>query len=571
MIRWLIVCSVVVIAGCVQTVRFGDNPIEGLTTLTITPAETLITISDLGEAPSTIEYTAVGTFDDGSTRDVTAYVGWSVDNAGPGSFIDAGRYRTSQEAAGHVIIQAAVRDVAATAKLDVVATLYVVDDVFPPPVGAEALFAPSTPVIVGGAASPALLYPARETTFPQGLARVLFQYTPGRPSHDAFRLLFESDVLRLTVLTGADRWQPDSALWSFLARSHWGATTQLEIQAATTGDPTAVHATAPIPLTFSRTAPGGLVYYRSEATKGIMRAAPSATNATKTFPAEDNTKCAGCHALSRDGATMVLGYDGEKQQTVRLPDGAVIENAASGRPMGWATMSPDGARVLVAEKGVLTLLDARSGEPIGPDGGKVPLATKATHPDWSPDGRFVAVALATDVANMDVRQASIARIPYADGTWGQPEILVASSGDNNYFPRWSPDGQFIAYVHATTSSRGAPSAELRMIRGDGGPAIALRLASHRVGSLDDVPGLANTMPAWAPAGGDLAWLAFVSARPYGTIRAMTGPGQIWISAIDLALAARGIDPSAPAFWLPAQDIRVLNYTPAWARSVVQAE
>src|SRR6185503_18612924 len=104
-----------------------------------------------------------------------------------------------------------------------------------------------------------------------------------------------------------------------------------------------------------------------------------------------------------------------------------------------------------------------------------------------------------------------------------------------------------------------------------GTPITVRLASHRVGATDDVPDLANTMPAWAPGGGDIDWLAFASTRPYGAVRPMLGSSQIWITAINLGLADQGLDPSSPAFWLPAQDIRVLDNNPVWAPVPIQTE
>jgi hypothetical protein len=38
-------------------------------------------------------------------------------------------------------------------------------------------------------------------------------------------------------------------------------------------------------------------------------------------------------------------------------------------------------------------------------------------------------------------------------------------------------------------------------------------------------------------------------------------GQIWISGLDLT---RDGDPSFAAFWLPSQDVRVVNNNPVWA-------
>jgi hypothetical protein len=235
-------------------------------------------------------------------------------------------------------------------------------------------------------------------------------------------------------------------------------------------------------------------------------------------------------------------------------------------PMGWATYSPDGTKLVVANRGVLTLRDAQTGKPIGPDMGKIPLSDLATHPDWSPDGEYVAIVLAATVGNMDMKNGSIARIPYNDGAWGPPELLVPATSmtDNNYFPKYSPDGSMLAYVNANGSSRGAPTAELRLVRASpGGVPIPLGIASHRVGRTDGVPDLANTMPTWSAIGDDgIAWLAFASVRPYGAVRPMIGSSQIWITGIDLSRTVG--DPSFAAFWLPCQDITDLANNPIWA-------
>ncbi len=107
-----------------------------------------------------------------------------------------------------------------------------------------------------------------------------------------------------------------------------------------------------------------------------------------------------------------------------------------------------------------------------------------------------------------------------------------------------------------------------MINAEGGSQIPLRIASHRVGSIDNVADLANTMPSWAPdIDENLAWLAFASSRRYGEILPVRGTPQIWVTAINLARAENGLDPSSAAFWLPSQDVRVVNNNPIWAPHV----
>lgn len=550
--------------GCTETVQLGDHgALAGLVSLVITPGDETVEIRDLSEPPVPIEYTAVGTFADGTERDVTALVAWRVDNPAPGNFTQPGHYETSQRAAGHATVSAIAGSVTASASLHVVVTLTIVDSAFPPPLGADALFGPETPIVTGDAMrSPVILYPSDGTMFPQGLARILFQHRIGQ-NNNAVRLTFESDVLHLTVYTGADRWQPDGGLWSLIAASHPSSTTTLVVSAASTLVPGNVYASAPARLSFSRTDPGGAMYYWSAATNGVHRTTLGAPTSTAIYPASGATMCVGCHVVSRDGRQMAFGYGGETLQSVDVSTLSTTISAASKYPMGWATFSPDNSLLLVADKGDLVLRDATSGGPVGSPDGRISLSSKVTHPDWSPDGAYVAVTLSGDITNMDVKNGAIARIPYNEGVFGTPEILVPGGPmNNNYFPRWSPDGKYIAYVNATTTSRGAASAELRLIRADGGQPVTLARASHRVGGIDDIPNLANTMPCWGPATGEsVTWLAFASSRAYGAIMPNADRQQVWMAAVDFA---REGDPSFAAFWLPSQDVRVINNNPVWA-------
>jgi hypothetical protein len=77
------------------------------------------------------------------------------------------------------------------------------------------------------------------------------------------------------------------------------------------------------------------------------------------------------------------------------------------------------------------------------------------------------------------------------------------------------------------------------------------------------PGLSNSWPKWSPTRGRYLWLAFSSLRPYGVESRSSDAPQIWVTAIDPALARTGVDPSAPAFWLPGQALTSGNHIPYW--------
>ena len=113
------------------------------------------------------------------------------------------------------------------------------------------------------------------------------------------------------------------------------------------------------------------------------------------------------------------------------------------------------------------LLDSDTGKTVGDNGGVVPLPTGviATHPDWNAKGDLIAITLGTKGGNKEVQGGSIALLPYNAGKWGAPMALVPNGGgdDNNFFPVWSPDGKYIAFVNATGNSNNATSAVLKLV------------------------------------------------------------------------------------------------------------
>ncbi|HEY1817723.1 MAG TPA: hypothetical protein VGG74_35525 [Kofleriaceae bacterium] len=555
--RSFVLCTYLI--ACTQVVQLAPDPLGNLVTIELTPNDATLTITDLAQAPQTLGYHAIGVFSDGSRRDITTMLNWSVDNMAPGGFLDPGTYTTSNAAAGHVGVTARSNDgVIATAALTVIVDATVIDPSYP---GDPTLFDPSIPIIAGDPNSPSYVYPSDGTEMPQGVTSTLFQAAVG--SGFTLELTFDADVLHLAVITTADRWDTGSQIQQLLAQSSIGSAIDCGIEASATAG--TIYGGPPIALTFDVLQPGGSIYYWSAATNGIMLGALSSPSAPKLFPGD--TSCVGCHSASRDGQSIGMAYGSESMpllQTIDADTLATTIDRAQMLPGGWSTFSPDRTLVLVAGSGALELRDAQTGMPVGSDGKiALPAGHYATHPDWSPDGNSVAIAYTTTPpSDLSVGSASIAVLPYkGSGTFGTPITLVTAVGlDNDYFPRYSPDGSFIAYVHATEPSQGAASAELWLVPSTGGTPIALQAASHTVSSMTSVANTADTMPTWAPMPGPHTYLAFTSSRAYGVVLPSNGESQIWVSAIDLTNTT---DPSAPAFWLPCQDVTVLNNNPVW--------
>jgi hypothetical protein len=547
--RWPIA---LLVAGCTEHVQLGGDELAGLVALEVSPASPAIAFDGFDGEDQHVAFTALGSFSDGSTRDLTAVVDWSTDNPFPGAFAGPGDYTATGLAAGHVGVRATGGDIEGAAALTITVAATIVDSVFPP---ASASAFDGAVLGIDPARTPLATYPARDARFPQRLSPILFQHARGA-DNDTLRLAFESDVLHLTVLTGGDRWQPDLAVWNLIAASHPNAAATLTIEATDSTLPGTLYRGEPIALHFAAGAAADLIYFFSSAAPGVRRGALDAASASTVVATTMDPH----HAVTRDGRTMALGI-GDRLSTLDLATLTPLIPATA--PMGSAAFSPDGALVLVADKGTLTLRDATTGDPVGPDNGKVPLGPmqKGTHPSWSATGDFVVIAMSDMISNDDAKRASIARIPFTEGTWGPVEILVQSTGDmdNNFFPQVGP-GDAIAYVHATSGSKAATNAELRLLGPGATAPITLGLASARVGTLD-LADLATLTPAWTTGDDGSAWLAFSSTRPYGNVRPATGDSQIWIAGIDLARAG---DPSFAGFWLPCQDITAIQSNPVLA-------
>jgi TolB protein len=571
----LVLALPLIVAGCTETIHFGDAGagadavnVAGLVSLAITPAHPSITISGLDEPMQTVPFTATGTFMDGSTSDVTSRVVWSVDNPLPGMIGSNGVYATSNAAGGHVTVRATASGVTATASITVEIDATIVDSTFPPAGDPGTLFPAGAAPITDAMKSPAITYPANHTAFPQGVASTLVQFMPGM-GNDTFRISFDNDVLHLVVFSSGQRWAAIGTVWSVVAASGIDQPVELTIEGTSSSAPGTIYASAADTLTFSPDTPGGVIYFWSAATTGVVRGDLGALSASQLYPSTGSGACVGCHAVSRDASAMAMGYGNEMNaqlQTIALSNLDTVISSTANLAGGWSTFSPDDSLVLTAHAGVLALDDARTGAPVGGGSGVValPAMTFATHPDWSPDGSNVAVTLTTMKPNdTDVNGGSIALLPFAAGHFGTPRVLVASSGnENNYFPRWSPDGAYLAYVHATMSSHNAMTAELRIVPAAGGTPTVLTSASYNAGS---TAGLSDTMPVWAPVQGQMSWLAFASPRPYGTVMPGGNQAQIWIAGVDLSALGSGADPSFAAFWLPCQNITVVNNNPVWSR------
>jgi hypothetical protein len=455
---------------------------------------------------------------------------------------------------------------------------------------------------------PAIVYPSHETMFPINVSHIRHDWTAG--NNDLFELRFVGSKTTVTVYTASPTWTPSDEQWDWIAESNRGGAVELTVSGLDRAHPEDSWLSEPNTSLFSESAVEGAIYYWSTGTKGIMRATVGSPLPEKFYTdpsGSDSESCAACHTLSRDGKRLAVGYNGERLREVSVPERATIvpvgDDSATepdpapapepkpGMPMpakpmpampkppngmmgegmaaAWTTFSPDGEMLLVAANGVLTLIDSDTGQTIGDNSGVVgiPSGGIATHPDWAATGDKVAIALGTKGGNKEIEAGSIAILPYTNGAWGEAEVVVASSSDkdNNFFPVWSPDSKWLAYVHAEGKSRDAVSAELRLLDMSARKVVSLVRVNQRVSNVDGVMGVGNSMPTWAPSTKPgTFWLAFSSVRAYSVVRPLDDKAdQIWIAAIEPS--SKG-DPSFPAFWAPFQSIAEGNHRAFWTHA-----
>jgi hypothetical protein len=184
-------------------------------------------------------------------------------------------------------------------------------------------------------------------------------------------------------------------------------------------------------------------------------------------------------------------------------------------------------------------------------------------PDWSPGGASVVYVLPAKVASWDTGGrndedhefgGSLYTLPYTgNGVFGAPSVLVASNGENNYYPSYSPDGTFIVFDRAPASTEvsaidgcpiqgptggvmgfGAtskpdaycpndsysnPAARL-MVVATASAAQPVDLENANGSAAANPTSLSNSWPRWSPfvqsyKGGKLLWVTFSSTRNYG--------------------------------------------------------
>ncbi|WP_309893346.1 hypothetical protein [Archangium sp.] len=592
----------------------GNETPAGLISLTLEPADALLVV-EAGQTPASLSFRALGTFENGQTRDITPQVRFSSDNSFIGGF-SGNTFTTYKNQGGITTVSALSGTVRGETRVRVKLQASVKDPASTTvPADASARF--SGPA--SATRTPDLVYPNDGVLMPPNMRGAELHFLPGT-SNTLFELAFQNDVTDIKVylrctqpLNGGCIYRPDDNTWLWIAQTNRGGQPVSVTLRGTDDSGTQVGTAASLSVSFSRDdLTGGLYYWTTSNGTAIMRfdfTSASQTTGEKFAGTEvAGGECIGCHALSRDGRKMVAEASGQDSGRIVLLDvgsksllAPYNQGASSPDKSIFESWNPDGSQYVgvYADSGAtdfnLMLFDGNTGKRTRSLDGTGTSTNPVSHPDWSLDGQKIAfVRMGVKGTNQRFGRGSIQMVSQSSTGWSAPVTLVpAVDGKNRYYPAFSPDNTFLLYNESTCptgttsgtdcNADSDPSAKLFAVRAQAG-ATPIELArANAPGKRDTGTSLTSSFPKWAPflyqrtrdEGSKLQWFTFSSTRKYGLRNPPAGGGEenangtlLWIAAIDPDKVALGQDPSYPALVLPIQDISTSNHIAQWTKAVV---
>lgn len=453
--------------------------------------------------------------------------------------------------------------------------------------GADAM----SPTKFGGTVNPTaginVVYPPNGVMLPPNTNAIEFHFIPAA-GQTLFRFTFTAPSTTLVVYTGCTAvgggcvYTPDPTFWnSLVAYARGLVPVTWTVTGVNGGTPGQIGNSPQQTIQFTEEdLIGGLYYWNSGGT--VVRFDYGFPNAPRqtylTGPQVGAAFCVGCHVISRQGNLIVVGKDipsPSAYSTLNVPTKMQI-NSMQGPVTGSAnffSFAPDEQHMLQSNGQNIQWRNLVSGS-------TTTVTSPGAMPDWSPNGRklvFARPQMAPFFAVPGVSNASLQTMNFNGTGFDPPVTLVPYSGQNNYYPTWSPDGLFVAFnrspsnmesfSNAAPADGGYPDGELWAVGINGGNPVRLTNASAPTG--------ATSWPKWAPvrhtySGGHVMWLTFSSWRSYGLRLADWQQSQLWMVAFDPTKVASGQDPSFPAFWLPFQDMGSGNHIGQWSVQVPRA-
>jgi hypothetical protein len=426
--------------------------------------------------------------------------------------------------------------------------------------------------------APDIVYPATGTVIPPNLSGLEY-HLRGPAGATLFELTFRGTNGRVRVYSGCVTVAGGCAVpitdpaMQALAAAASGGEVQVSVRARTGAG---VGRAATATLGVSQSDIRGGVYYWTVASGGFTNAIERfdwglGAARRESFVQGNAFACVGCHALSRDGARIAVGVGIPGPATTTTYDVMSRMTVGASYAANFNTFSPDNTRLLTSNGSIFTMIDPTTGTTIA----GFPSGAPGTQPDWSPDATKLVYVLARGAVPIGSpghgAPADLQILTYDPvmRRFSGSRSLVASGGENNYYPHFAPDSDWVIFNRASGGSSSAPDARLWAVRTSGGAPIELATTN---GMGDRV----NSWPRWAPFrdsydGGPIYWFTFSSHRDYGLrLRnegAMQPTAQLWMGAFRIQRGEMRMDPSTPPFWLPFQNVTASNHIAQWTEQV----
>lgn len=544
--------------------------------IVIDPADANITVND--NVAVAQPYTATLIDQNGNPHDITSMVAFSVANPSYGNW-SGPTLSVTGGGAGVTQVIATNGTLMASAKLTVHVNGSRDDGTVP--AGTGGMFDNATE----SGSGPTIAYPADGVIVPPNLGQFDVHWQPAA-SQNLFEISLQNQYVNLKIHRAAT-----GPAYSAYLPTEWTAvaSTAEPITLTVSGMNSAAPATKSTSMpemigTTNEIVQGGLYYWTTSSPQGIYRYDMSTpgTPPSSFFPPNmapgGGNNCIGCHTLSKDGTKIAMTIDSGDGRGAMFDVGdrsILIPFDTNTQRWNFATFNTDNTKLVTVSAGQMVLRSAAGTilTTIPNTSGQL-----STHPELSPDAtRLASVDTTGGGTDYDVTGGSIVTRTFDDAsnTFGPAVVLVPNAaGSSNFYPSWSPDGQWILFTRTTGNSYADPSAEVWVIKADGsGAPIQLVAANSTAGMLR------NSWARWTPFvqsyGPDhqqLFFVTFSSTRQFG-VRPLTSgtygaDQQIWMAPFFPDKATMGTDPSAPAIRMPFQDFATSNHIAQWTQAVV---
>ena len=437
--------------------------------------------------------------------------------------------------------------------------------------------------------TPELVYPTSGAVIPPNLNTMEFHFRPS--GYDTFELRVATPTQAFRIYLGCPEvvgdgcvYSPTAEVWDQLANAARAAG-PIEIsirglRGTTVSEPMGQ------PIEFVEEDISGGLYYWNAGAGQIMRYEWGRRQGDAEVYLDQNrtgaTLCVGCHSVSRDGTRIAVGVDlpGSILQTYDVASrerifsrgmGSLIPNP---QQPTFFSFSPDSLRLVGGAGRQLDIFDANSGEIVAER-----IAMNATMPDWSPGGEqivYVQTASPPPFNTAGVASGSISTLTRADNEWSSGPVLVQRNQENNYYPAFSPDGEWVVFSRSPSNLNSMGDDDENMIArvSDAQLWVVQSDGSGEPIRLLPTEGFSESWAKWDPTayqsrGQPLFWLSFASRRAYGLRLAQDERSQLWMAAFRPRNARQGLAAASPAIRIPFQDLETANHLPQWVTTVAR--